>query len=88
LRKSHVVQSFRGLIERMFARLKKWGVLIGGSVESVEIMELELDAAMALQNLNELARLERMDLIPPRPQFAPLSHIITPDLEPSLRIPN
>ena len=40
--------------------------LIGGSVESVEIMYLKLDAAMALQNLNVLVRLQRMGLIPPK----------------------
>ena len=87
MKKSHVVQSHRGLVERMFARLKKWEVLSGGSVESIEIKEMELDAAMALQNLNELVRLNFMHLIPDRPQFAPGSHIITRDLEPSLKIP-
>lgn len=87
MKKSHVVQSHRGLVERMFARLKKWLVLLGGSVESIEIKEMELDAAMALQNLNELDRLKLMDLIPDRPKFAAGSHIITRDLEPSLKIP-
>lgn len=71
----------------MFARLKKWLILSGGSVDSIEIKEMELDAAMALQNLNDLDRLGLMHLIPARPQFAPSSHIITPDLEPSLKIP-
>lgn len=81
------MQSHRGLIERMFARLKKWGILSGGSVDSVDTLELELDAAMALQNLNDMDRLGLLHLIPDRPPFAPSSHIITRDLEPNLKIP-
>ena len=87
MKKSHVVQSHRGLIERMFARLKKWGILSGGSVDSVDTLELELDAAMALQNLNDMDRLGLFHLIPARPPFAPSSHIITRDLAPNLKIP-
>lgn len=87
MKKSHVVQSHRGLIERMFARLKKWGILSGGSVDSVDTLELELDAAMALQNLNDMDRLGLLHLILDRPPFAPSSHIITRDLEPNLKIP-
>ena len=82
-----MVQSHRGLIERMFARLKKWGILSGGTVDSVDTLELELDAAMALQNLNDMDRLGLLDSIPARPPFAPSSHIITRDLEPNLKIP-
>lgn len=82
-----MVQSYRGLIERMFARLKKWEVLSGGTLDSIDLMEMELDVAMALQNLNELDRLGLMDRIPARVQFAPLSHIVTRDVEPSLKIP-
>ena len=87
LKKTHVVQSHRGLIERMFARLKKWDVLFDGNVDSIETMEMELDSAMALQNLLEMDRLDLLGLIPERARFAPGSHIITPDLEPKMKIP-
>ncbi len=87
MKKTHVVQSHRGLIERMFARLKKWDVLKGGLVDEVAFKEMELDCAMALQNLNEMDRLGLMRLIPERPHFAPGSHIITSDLEPSMKYP-
>jgi hypothetical protein len=87
LKKSHKVQSHRGLIERMFARLKKWQVLFGNLVDSIDTKEKELDCAMALQNLIELDRMELLDMIPARPLFAPGCHIITPDLEPSMKFP-
>ncbi len=41
-------------MERMFARLKKWEILSGGLVDSIDTKEMELDCAMALQNLIEL----------------------------------
>ena len=85
--KTHLVQSYRGLIERMFARLKKWGILSGGAVDSIDRKEIELDCAMALQNLIERFRLDIVAGIPARAPFAPDSHIITPDLEPSMKIP-
>ena len=88
MKKSHIAQSRRGLVERMLARLKKWEALSGGSVESIEIKYMELDAVMALQILNALARLNLMHIIPNRPQFAPGSHIISRDLEPSLKFPS
>lgn len=87
LKKSHKVQSHRGLIERMFARLKKWQVLFGNLVDSIDTKEKELDCAMALQNLIELDRMELLNMIPGRPPFAPGSHIITPDLQPSMKFP-
>jgi len=71
----------------MFARLKKWLVLSGGNIESFELKEIELDIAMALQNLLERERLGLMQSIPPKPKLAPGSHIITRDLEPQLKIP-
>ena len=82
-----MVQSHRGLVERKFAQLKKFGILSGGTVDSVDTLELELDAAMALQNLNDMDRLGLFHLIPARPRFAPSSHIITRDLDPNLNIP-
>lgn len=82
-----MVQSHRGLIERMFARLKKWEVLFDGLVNSADTWEMELDCAMALQNLLEMERLNLLDMIPARPHFAPGSHIITPNLAPSMKWP-
>lgn len=87
LKKSHKVQSHRGLIERMFARLKKWQILFGNQVDSIDRKEKELDCAMALQNLIELDRMDLLGMIPARPSFAPGCHIITPDLEPSMKFP-
>jgi hypothetical protein len=87
IKKSHVVQSHRGLIERMFACLKKWDILFGGHVDSINTSEMELDCAMALQNLLEMERLKLLDLIPARPRFAPDSHITTPKTDPSMQYP-
>lgn len=87
LRASHRVQSHRGLIERMFARLKKWAVLSGGGIDSIDRKEMELDCAMALQNLIELARLGQLGTIPARGKFSVNAHIITRDLEPKMSIP-
>ncbi len=44
-------------MERMFARLKKWEILSGGLVDSIDTKEMELDCAMALQNLIERFKL-------------------------------
>lgn len=87
LKATHKVQSHRGLIERMFARLKKWQILQNGNVDSILIREKELDAAMALLNLNERDRQGLMDSIPERAPCPPDAHIITKDLEPKLNIP-
>jgi hypothetical protein len=76
LRDTHIVQSFRGLIERMFAHLKKWEVLHGGSIEAISTKEMEVDVAMALANLNLRARLGLLDSIPARAKFALGAHII------------
>lgn len=87
MKKSHKVQSHRGLIERMFARLKKWEILEDGNIESIDMFEMELDCAMALQNLNERVRLGLMDGIPDRAPFTLDEHIITRDVEAKLSIP-
>jgi hypothetical protein len=87
LKATHKVQSYRGLIERMFARLKKWEVLFGALVESIDTKEMELDCAMALQNLIELFRLKLQDSIPARAPFSANAHIITRNLDPILKIP-
>jgi hypothetical protein len=80
------VQSHRGLVERMFARLKKWQILIGGAIDSIDFLEMEMDAAMALQNLNERFRLDIVDGIPDRAPCPPGAHIITRDLDPNMEI--
>ncbi len=67
--------------------MKKWEILSGGSVDSINTKEKELDCAMALQNLIERHRLNIVDDIPARAPYAPNAHIITPDLEPSMKIP-
>ena len=84
---THVVQSHRGMVERAFAKLKKWGGLSGGSVDSIDTKEKELDCAMALQNLIERFRMNLQAGIPARAPFSADAHIITPDLEPSMKIP-
>lgn len=81
------MQSFRGLVERMFNVLKKWEVLHGGSVESIETKEKEMDVAMALTNLNLRSRLNLLDGIPKRAKFPLGSHIITSDVAPNVPIP-
>lgn len=82
-----MVQTYRGLIERIFARLKKWEVLFDALVDAIDIKEMEVDCAMALQNLIELRRLKLMGTIPARAPFSANAHIITNDLAPSLKIP-
>jgi hypothetical protein len=71
----------------MFAHLKKWEVLHGGSVEAISTKEMEVDVAMALANLNTRARLGLLDSIPARAKFALGAHIITSDVEPKVSIP-
>ena len=84
---THLVQSHRGMVERAFAKLKKWGGLSGGLVDSIDTKEKELDCAMALQNLIERFRMNLQAGIPARAPFSADAHIITPDLEPSMKIP-
>lgn len=71
----------------MFAHLKKWEVLHGGSVDAISTKEVELDVAMALTNLNIRARLGLLDAIPTRAKFALGAHIITSEVEPKISIP-
>lgn len=87
MKKSHKVQSHRGLIERMFARLKKWEILQGGNIEGIDAFEMELDSAMALQNLMERGRLELMGGIPHKAPCPADAHIITRNLTAKLSIP-
>ena len=62
-------------------------MLIGALVDAIATMEMELDCAMALCNLLLRGRLNLLASIPVRPRHAPRSHIITPNLEPSMKIP-
>ena len=71
----------------MFAHLKKWEVLHGGSVDAISTKEMEVDVAMALTNLNTRARLGLLESIPARAKFALGAHIITSDVEPKVSIP-
>ena len=87
MRQTHLVQSHRGLIERIFAKVKKWLVLSGGRVDSIDRKDGELDCAMALQNLIEMKRLGMLGIIPARGKFSVNAHIITRDLEPKMSIP-
>ncbi len=82
-----MVQSHRGLIERMFAKLKKWDVPTGGSVDSIDTKEMELDCAMAIQNLIELARFGRAGDIPARGKYSVNAHIMTKNVDPKMSIP-
>lgn len=87
MKSSHKVQSCRSVVERMFASLKKWEVLFGSDVDSIEKLEKELDCAMALHNLIILQREDMMHMIPARAKFSKNAHIITPSLEPSMKFP-
>lgn len=87
MKKTHKVQSHRGVIERGFPKLKKWEILQGGTIESIDTFELELDSCMALQNLIERHRLGLMAGIPARAPCVANAHIITKDVEPNMSIP-
>lgn len=87
LRKTHIVQSYRGLVERIIRRLKEFGCVQGGKIESIEKLEQLLDNVCAQLNLKELTRQQLMHTIPKVAPCAPGSHIFTPDLEPSIKIP-
>ena len=81
------MQTHRGIVERCFPKLKKWQILQGGNIESIDKFEMELDSCMALQNLIERHRLGLMEGIPARAPFVAYSHIITKDVEPNMSIP-
>jgi len=72
----------------MFARLKKWEVLFDGVINAADTWEMEVDCAMALQNLLEMERLHLLDMILDEPEYAPGCHIITPNLAPSMKWPD
>jgi hypothetical protein len=80
LKRTHVVQSHRGLVERVIQRIKLFKVLEGTSVDSIAMFEKLLDVACALVNLKELCRLNCLDSIPAVARHAPDAHIITNDL--------
>lgn len=88
LKKTHVVQSHRGHVERIIRKLKEFHCLQGGVVESIENMEMELDNTCAQHNLKTLYRLGLEKEIPKKAPCAPNALIITPDLDPSLKIPH
>ena len=81
------MQSYRGLIERMFAQLKMFQILQGGQCDSIVTKEMELDCAMALHNLITRERLGLMDDIPARAPYAPSAHIITPTRQDIVKLP-
>lgn len=87
LRATHLVQSYRGLIERMFAQLKMFQILQGGQCDSIVTKEMELDCAMALHNLITRERLGLMGDIPARAPHAPSAHIITPSRQDIVKLP-
>ena len=82
MKDSHKVQSIRGTIERMFAHLKKFDILHGGSVDSIVNKEMELDIAMCLHNLTLRVRLNLLESISARPSYVPGAHIFTSNLQP------
>jgi hypothetical protein len=87
LKKSHIVQSHRGLIERRIGSLKFWQILQGGQWDSICLKEKELDVALALENLIPLERGGSMGAIKARAPFSPGAHIITPDQDVPLALP-
>jgi len=71
----------------MFAFLKMFQILQGGHCDSIVTKEMELDVAMALQNLLTRERFDIMDGIPARAPFAPHAHIITRTEENVVKLP-
>lgn len=87
LKKSHIVQSHRGLIERRIGSLKFWQILQGVQCDSICLKEKELDVAMSLENLILLDREGLMDTIRAKAPFAPGAHIITSDQDVPFSLP-
>lgn len=87
MKATHKVQSHRGVIERMFAHLKKWQILQNGTIEEIEKLEKVMDVAMALHNLNLRDRDGLMEGIPAQKPRSIRGHIITKDGEPDFKIP-
>ena len=87
LKKSHIVQSHRGLIERRIGSLKFWQILQGGQCDSICLKEKELDVALALENLILLERGGSLGTIKAKAPFSPGAHIITPDQDVPLALP-
>jgi hypothetical protein len=87
LKKTHKVQSHRGLVERIIRRVKEFSSVQGMVIESIEKFEMLLDNVCAQHNLKELSRQQLLGLIPKVAPHAPDAHIFTMDLEPSLKIP-
>jgi len=78
LKKTHIVQSHRGMIERAIGALKQFQVLQGGQCDSIVLREKELDVCMALQILMQMHREGTMHRIPDKAPCLPNAHIITP----------
>jgi len=87
LKKTHIVQSHRSLIERQIGSLKFWQVLQGGQCNFIDQREKELDACMALENLMQMLRDDKLDTIPARAPHLADAHIITPEEIPFPKIP-
>jgi hypothetical protein len=87
LKKTHKVQSHRGMVERIIRRVKEFGSVQGMKIESIEKFETLLDNVCAQHNLKEMMRQGLGHLIPKVAPCAPEAHIFTVDLEPSLKIP-
>jgi hypothetical protein len=71
----------------MFALLKGWKILQWKRVESIETMEMELDAVVSLHNMMRRDFEKGLSAIPDRALRPPRSQIMTKDLEPNLKIP-
>ncbi len=87
MKKTHKVQSHRGMAERIVRRVKEFDSVQGTKIESIEKFEMLLDNVCAQHNLKEMMRQELGHLIPKAAPHAPDAHIFTVDLEPSLKIP-
>jgi hypothetical protein len=87
LKKTHKVQSHRGMVERIIRRVKEFASVQGVKIESIEMFEILLDNVCAQHNLKEMMRQGLVHLIPKAAPHAPDAHIFTLDLEPSLKIP-
>lgn len=81
------MQSYRGLVERIIRCLKEFGISQGGTIDSIEKLEMEVDIVCELHNLKVRTREKLLKKIPKKGKFEVNAHIITPDLDPPLKIP-
>jgi hypothetical protein len=87
LKDTHKVQSVRGKVEHTIRKIKEYAILQGSDIQNVAVLEKIMDNACAEHNLKTLFNQNHAGKIPKKGKYAPDAHIMTPDLEPSVKIP-